>query len=57
MVKITPSDQNGLTKVSAADCFQIRSVSVDRFIASIGNVEQVIIAQIQEAVYKIVGVT
>ena len=57
MVKITPTGQNCLTKVSAADCFQIRSVSVERFIAPVGTVEPEIIAQIQEAVFKVVGIT
>jgi len=30
MVKITPSEKNGLIKISAVDCFQIRSVSIER---------------------------
>ena len=32
MVKIVQNNQNNLTKDSSADCFQIRSVSEDRFI-------------------------
>ena|SRR5438552_1287753 len=36
MVKISPDDQNNLSKVSAADCFQVRSVSQERFINKIG---------------------
>ena len=31
-VKISPDAQNGLSKDSAADCFQIRSVSEERLI-------------------------
>jgi mRNA interferase MazF len=32
MVKIEPSEENGLSKTSSADCFQIRSASESRFI-------------------------
>ena len=55
MVKIVPSGQNGLIKESAVDCFQIRSVSVERLTASLGSVEPSIIAQVQEAVSKVLN--
>ena len=32
MIKIKPDSSNGLSKDSAADCFQVRSVSKDRFV-------------------------
>lgn len=32
MVKIEPDTRNGITKTSSLDCFQVRSVSEDRFI-------------------------
>ena len=32
MVKIEPGIKNGLTKLSSADCFQVRSVSQERFV-------------------------
>ena len=32
MIKIEPNGENGLKKDSSADCFQVRSVSQDRFI-------------------------
>jgi mRNA interferase MazF len=38
MVKIEPNTLNNLTKNSAADCFQLRSVSKDRFIKKVGKV-------------------
>ena len=38
MVKILPGSTNGLTKSSAADCFQVRSVSEERLIKKIGTV-------------------
>ena len=55
MVKISPSEQNGLVKKSAVDCFQIRSVSVERFTAMAGCVETEIIAHVQEAISKVIG--
>ena len=38
MVKIAPSAGNGLTNESAADCFQVNSVSTSRFIRRMGTV-------------------
>ena len=55
MIKITPSIQNGLTKVSSVDCFQIRSVSVERLSVRVGSVEPEIITQVQEAVNQVLG--
>ena len=37
MVPLDPDPASGLTKPSAADAFQIRSVSVERMIARIGS--------------------
>lgn len=39
MIKIEPSSQNGLTKASSIDCFQIRSVSESRFVKKLGTVD------------------
>ncbi|GBU28883.1 mRNA interferase PemK [Treponema sp. R8-4-B8] len=55
MVKVTPTKQNCLAKISAIDCFQIRSVSVERFINLVGSVESEIIAHTQEAITKVIG--
>lgn len=38
MVKINPDRNNGLSKDSAADTFQIRSVSTARFVRKMGEV-------------------
>ena len=38
MVKIIPNKGNGLSKDSAADTFQIRSVSTTRFVQKIGEI-------------------
>jgi mRNA interferase MazF len=39
MVKFNPNQRNGLQKTSAADTFQIRSVSAARFIRKIGELD------------------
>ena len=55
MVKIVPSTKNGLIKESAIDCFQIRSVSVERLTAFVGAIEPEIITQVQAAIIKVIG--
>jgi mRNA interferase MazF len=42
MIKIEPTLHNGLTKDSTADCFQVRSVSHERFVKRLGDVSQII---------------
>jgi mRNA interferase MazF len=56
MVKITPSKQNGLAKISAADCFQIKSVSVERLTTHVGSVDPEITTQVQEAISQVIGI-
>ena len=55
MIKITPTEKNGLAKVSSVDCFQVRSVSVERFSGMLGSVEPDIITRVQEAVVRVIG--
>jgi mRNA interferase MazF len=55
MIAIIPSDQNGLTKKSSIDCFQIRSVSKDRLIKRIGQITFHEIFQVKEGVLKVIG--
>lgn len=38
MIKLMPATQNGLSKTSSADCFQVRSVSEIRFVRRIGTI-------------------
>ena len=38
MVKLEPDSENNLDKPSAADAFQVRSVSQERFVSRIGRV-------------------
>lgn len=53
MVKIEPDAANGLTKISSADCFQIRSVSQERLIKKLGFIESEVINEIKEAIKKV----
>ena len=38
MTKLTPNRENGLSKISGADAFQVRSVSQERFVRKLGIV-------------------
>ena len=55
MVKIIPTEHNCLVKISAVDCFQMRSVSINRFATKVGFAEPEIITHVQEAVIKVIG--
>jgi len=50
MVKITPNGNNGLAKDSAADTFQIRSVSTIRFIRKVGKISSEEVDEIVRAI-------
>lgn len=41
MMKVTPDIENNLSKDSAIDCFQIKSLSTDRFVQKIGIVKNI----------------
>lgn len=53
MVKIEPSDTNGLNKISTADCFQVRSLSQERLIKKIGTIDSEILFEIKDALKKV----
>jgi mRNA interferase MazF len=55
MIEIAPEAQNGLAKPSAADAFQTRSVSKDRFVQHIGGLNSDQLGQILNAVQKVIG--
>ena len=55
LIKIEPGKENGLEKPSAADAFQIRSLSIERFIRVIGRVDSGTISAILEAVQIVLG--
>lgn len=57
MVKIEATKDNGLTKDSAADCFQIRSISEKRFVSQIGHLTESSMDEIKTALSKVFTMT
>jgi mRNA interferase MazF len=55
MVRIDPDTANGLHKPSAADAFQIRSVSQARFINRMGRVSNSHLHEILKAIQTVIG--
>ncbi len=56
MVKVIPDKTNKLTKDSAADCFQIRSVAQERLVKSLGYVTHGTIEKIKMSVMAVLGI-
>jgi mRNA interferase MazF len=55
LIRIIPNPTNGLSKVSAADAFQVRSVSVSRLTTRIGVLDSQTVDLIADAVALCVG--
>jgi mRNA interferase MazF len=55
-VKLKPTNQNGLSKSSSADCLQIRCISEDRFIRKFGQVDAELLADVIAAIGIITGI-
>ena len=55
LVQIKPNTQNGLDNMSAADTFQIRSLSTERFIRAIGKVAGETLSAIIDGVKIVLG--
>jgi len=53
MAKINADVNNGLMKVSGADCFQVRSVSQKRFVRKIGHVSTEQLEDIKSGLTKV----
>ncbi len=49
MTRIPPSKENGLSKTSSADAFQVRSVSQERFVERLGKVSDTNLEEITES--------
>lgn len=56
MVRVDPDSENGLSKHSAADAFQIHSVSIERLVRRIGSVSQPLLQGILQAIGVVVGI-
>lgn len=57
MIKLVPDSQNNLSKISAADCFQVRSVSVERFTKVIGTISETQMKQINSGLAVVLKIT
>jgi mRNA interferase MazF len=55
MTRLEPDTENGLTKVSAADAFQVRSVSFLRLQARIGTLPEETVDSIATAIVLSIG--
>ncbi len=56
MVKIIPDSTNGLSKTSAADCFQIRSIAHERLIQKLGIIDPITLLEIKVAISKVLSI-
>ncbi len=56
MIKIEPDKNNGLTKNSSADCFQVRSVSQERLTKKIGIISETLIDEIRSGLSKVLSI-
>ena len=56
MVKIEPTQQNGLVKTSSIDCFQIRSLSQERLNSKIGEVTLDEVNEVKKGIAKVIGI-
>ena len=54
MIKINPDGENKLTKPSAIDTFQIRSVSTRRFLRKTGSVSKEVLDEIKTAIKAVI---
>lgn len=57
MVKLEPDIVNNLSKSSAADCFQVRSVSKLRLLRKIGDVSSVKLTEIEIALKSVLKIS
>ncbi len=56
MVRLEPTAENGLTKASAADAFQVRSVSRERFVRRIGKLSNATMRDITRALALVLSI-
>lgn len=53
-VRIEPDDENGLSKTSAVDALQVRSVSTERFVERLGQVSPELLSDVVAAVAVVI---
>jgi len=52
MVQIKDSDSNGLSKLSAIDCFQVKNFANERFIKKVGDIDNTMLFNVHETIAK-----
>lgn len=52
-VPLDPSKDNGLSKESVADCFQVKSISKERFVRQIGTLSPTELEEIKIGLIKV----
>ncbi len=56
MVRLEPDPENGLSKSSAADTFQVRSVSQERFVRQVGKLSSAAMSEITRALAVVLSI-
>jgi mRNA interferase MazF len=56
MICLEPDLQNGLNKISAADCFQVRPVSQKKFVKRVGVLSDSIMENIRTGLSKVLSI-
>jgi len=56
MVRVSPDQTNQLIKISVADCFQVRSISEERFIRKVGEVDLTNMVFIKKALALVLSI-
>ena len=56
MIKVKPNSKNGLKKYSAADCFQVRSLSQKRLVRRIGSVSEATMEEIRIGLSRVLSI-
>lgn len=56
MVKISPNEANQLTKTSCADCFQVRSLSEQRMINKLGEIDSETLEEVKDGLAKVLSI-
>ena len=57
LVRLEPTTQNGLSKTSAADAFQVRSLSQQRFVKKIGSLMDEDMQSVTRALMAVLKIT
>jgi mRNA interferase MazF len=56
MVRINPTPENQLTKISSADTFQVRSISQQRLIRRLGTIDEATMSRISQALAIVLSI-